>query len=103
MCFYLSLDEEKTMRNYIKEDENDFGREDSAREDSVDEDDNKLVIKEEPESQDEIEDNKNVSTASSCNYNLSQFKSDESRFEDSNVKEEQDDSDEDMPLVGTYF
>jgi hypothetical protein len=98
---YVSIllsDEERKSKSHSKH-ENDAGREDSAREDSVDEDENKLVIKEEPESQDEVEE-KNVSAASSCDYNLSQFKTDESRFEDSTtyVKEE-DDSDEDIPLV----
>nr|XP_015835268.1 PREDICTED: DNA topoisomerase I, mitochondrial isoform X3 [Tribolium castaneum] len=98
-CFLTQADDEreKKSKNHSKH-ENDVGREDSAREDSVDEDDNKLIIKEEPESQDEVDD-KNASAASSCDYNLSQFKSDESRFEDStaDVKQEED-SDEDLPL-----
>lgn len=59
------------------------------------------MIKEEPESQDE---DKNLSTVSSCDYNLSQFRSDESKFDDSttDIKQEEEDSDEDMPLVGIY-
>lgn len=67
-----------------------------------------MIIKEEPEpeSQDE-NDEKNASVASSCNYNLSQFKSDESNFGDSvaMIKDEDygEDSDEDMPLVGFCF
>lgn len=84
---------------------------DSAKEESLDEDDQKLVIKEEPEF------DQNNSTASSCDYNMSQFKEDESRFDGmdeesraydddgdykSDVKDEpmqDDDSDEDKPLV----
>lgn len=58
---------------------------DSAREDSVDEDEHKLVIKEEPMY------DANSSQASSCDYNLSQFK-EESRFDG------MDDEDEEKPM-----
>lgn len=95
----------------------------SAKEDSVDEDDQKLVIKEEPDSQnDEPDTANNLSQASSCDYNLSQFK-DEPPFsadEDSErndpydsesqdgewkpkPKEEPEDSEEDVPLVRAAF
>lgn len=97
----------KIIQNSIKE------------ENSTDDDDDKLVIKDEPLSQDEADD-ANVSAASSCDYNLSHFKKDESQFEMSeeeqddnyddsqiDIKEEplelkqekEEDSDEDIPLV----
>lgn len=76
------------------------------------------MIKDDPCSQDEAEE-QNVSAASSCDYNLSQFKKDESQFdvseeemEQDNSQDEQDEdfkvepkeeeeSDEDVPLVRT--
>lgn len=94
---------------------------DSSKEDSIDEDDQKLVInqddmliKEEPESQ--TENDQNASVASSCDYSLSQFKDevkteleeeeDEADMETEgegeltmDVKKEEEESDEDMPLV----
>lgn len=92
---------------------------DSAKEDSVDEDDQKLVIKEEPESQFDEPETNNLSQASSCDYNLSQFKDeppfsadeDSERNEDSESQEEEkskykqepEDSEEDIPLVGVAF
>lgn len=96
------LGDAENQKDKVKEEKSDI---DSAREDSVDEDDQKLVIKEEPDSQDEIEkDYVNISAASSCDYNLSQFK-DEPDFsaneedEKPQVKDEQYDSEEDVPLV----
>ncbi|XP_056649052.1 DNA topoisomerase I, mitochondrial isoform X2 [Diorhabda sublineata] len=85
---------------------------------STDDDEDKLVIKDDPvSSQDEADDGSQAdySQASSCDYNLSHFKKEESSFsgedgcEDSqdekseNIKNEikeeaEDDSDEDMPL-----
>lgn len=82
-----------------------------------DDDEGRLVIKDEPNSQDEAED-QNVSATSSCDYNLSHFKKDESQFsedeieQDQNSQEDEDedykveekqeeDSDEDIPLVST--
>ncbi|CAG9854389.1 unnamed protein product [Phyllotreta striolata] len=75
---------------------------------STDDDDDKLVIKDEPSSQDEADERNLVdhSTASSCDYNYSQFKNDESAFSGEenqsperkvDIKEEED-SEEDMPL-----
>lgn len=80
---------------------------------SDDDDDEKLVIKDEPlEPQSQDEEEVNVSAASSCDYNLSQFKKDESQFSEGEESQEQDDvknesfeikqeeeSDEDVPLV----
>lgn len=84
-----------------------------------DDDEERLVIKDEPNSQDEAED-QNISAASSCDYNLSQFKKNESHFseeddmeQDQNSQEDEDDdykvepkqeeeSDEDVPLVSIY-
>lgn len=72
-----------------------------------DDDEGRLVIKDEPNSQDEAED-QNVSTASSCDYSMSQFKKDESQFDgrddsqNGNFKmepKEEEESDEDVPLV----
>lgn len=81
------LDVIKTENNY-----------DSAKDDSLDEDEQKLVIKEEEtESHDEEEQKQNISQASSCDYSLSQFK-DEAKQEDTSIREEEE-SDEDMPLV----
>ncbi|KRT78619.1 hypothetical protein AMK59_6886 [Oryctes borbonicus] len=94
--------DEKKEKRYV---------EDSSKEDSVDEDEQKLVIKEEPESQ--IENEQNASTASSCDYNLSQFKDEPKEEEEEeqdietegegeltmDVKKEEDDSDEDLPLA----
>ncbi|KAJ8920577.1 hypothetical protein NQ315_004716 [Exocentrus adspersus] len=90
--------EYKAMQNFLKE------------ENSTDDDEYKLVIKDEPLCRDEP-DEANISAASSCDYNLSQFKKDESQFEMSDeeqdgydsqtrIKDEpkQEDSDEDMPL-----
>lgn len=69
----------------------------------MDEDDHKLVIKEEPESQ--YEEDANVSAASSCDYSLSQFKNEpkleDEEAEEQEEQEEQDDSDEDVPLVSS--
>lgn len=81
-----------------------------------DDDEERLVIKDEPNSQDEAEE-QNVSAASSCDYNLSQFKKEESQFEVSEEEEtehdisqdedfkvepkEEEESDEDVPLVST--
>lgn len=84
------------------------------KDESCSDDDRKLVIKEE---QDEML-NANISqtsTASSCDYSLSQFSKNEPKFEadddvddnedesrDENalqIKQEDEDSDEDMPLV----
>lgn len=92
----------KVIKNSIKE------------ENSTDDDDDKLVIKDEPLSQDEA-DEANVSAASSCEYNLSQFKKEESQFEVSEeeqydtyndsqpIKQEQEEeSDEDIPLVRIF-
>ncbi|XP_025831306.1 DNA topoisomerase I, mitochondrial [Agrilus planipennis] len=73
----------------------------SAKEESVDDDEHKLVIKE------EADDFNNDSTASSCDYSLSQFK-DEPQFTDAEeeaddpqrgVKKEQYDDDDDLPLA----
>ncbi|XP_066147364.1 DNA topoisomerase I, mitochondrial isoform X2 [Euwallacea fornicatus] len=82
-----------------------------------DDDDDKLVIKDEPSSQDEGEGYNNLSQASSCEYNLSQFSKGESTFEnsedDQGYSEAQDESqdedfkppkeeevsEEDMPLA----
>lgn len=94
----------------------------SAKEDSVDEDDHKLVIKEEPESQNDEPYINNLSQASSCDYNLSQFKDeppfsadeDSERNDDSESQDQMDlkpgkfkwepaDSEEDVPLVGFDF
>ncbi|XP_030755185.1 DNA topoisomerase I, mitochondrial [Sitophilus oryzae] len=87
---------------------------------STDDDDDKLVIKDEPYSQDEAEketeNHNNLSQASSCDYNMSQFDKNESCFENSDEekvkkeeesqdedfkppKEEPEDSDEDVPLA----
>lgn len=88
----------------------------------MDEDDQKLVIKEEPDSQMEAPDTmNNLSQASSCDYNLSQFKDeppfsadeDSDRNDDSEsqdqeqekprkMKEEPEDSEEDIPLVSVF-
>lgn len=107
-------DDQKYKQQEIKSDA------DSAKEDSVDEDDPKLVIKEEPESQhDEPDTMNNLSQASSCDYNLSQFKDEppfsadegseknydsESQDQDyekpNKFKPEPEDSEEDIPLVG---
>lgn len=73
-------------------------RYDYGKDDSMDEDEQKLVIKEEGESHDEEElKHQNVSQASSCDYSMSQFK------DEPNMKEEDDDSEEDMPLVNFRF
>uniref|UniRef100_A0A1Y1N6M1 DNA topoisomerase I n=1 Tax=Photinus pyralis TaxID=7054 RepID=A0A1Y1N6M1_PHOPY len=74
---------------------------DSAREDSLDEDEPKLVIKEDSRSQSESE--LNASAASSCDYNLSQFKDEpkeelEEEEEEYQPQESQS-SDEDIPLA----
>lgn len=98
---FCSLSEHKRPKLEVKSDV------ESAKEDSVDEDDHKLVIKEEQDSQNELEE-VNQSAASSCDYNLSQFK-DEPDFEadesksNRQIKEEEEDSDEDMPLVCSRF
>lgn len=68
----------------------------SAKEDSVDEDDQKLVIKEEIDEEDETD--RNVSQASSCDYNLSQFR-DEPKF----AEEGEENSEDDAPLVSGHF
>lgn len=66
------------------------------------------MIKEEPEYQSEPAEDVNKSAASSCDYNLSQFK-DEPNFsvddeeESKPVKEESFDSEEDIPLVSRLF
>ncbi|CAH1104577.1 unnamed protein product [Psylliodes chrysocephalus] len=77
---------------------------------STDDDDDKLVIKDEPSSQDEADEpiQADVSAASSCDYNLSHFKKNESVFSENEESEsqteikvevkEEEDSDEDMPL-----
>lgn len=73
-----------------------------GKDDSMDEDDLKLVIKEEALKDDEEEEEEmNNSQASSCDYNLSQFK-EELKTEPS-FEPEQEDSDEDMPLVRKRF
>lgn len=88
---------EKPIKTEFK-DEPDF--------DSVDEDDQKLVIKEENDIKEEAE--MNVSQASSCDYSMSQFK-DEPKYDDeeeeeyqneshSQIKQEEE-SEEDVPLV----
>ncbi|KAF5287721.1 hypothetical protein FQA39_LY15741 [Lamprigera yunnana] len=70
---------------------------DSAKEDSLDEDEHKLVIKEESGSQSETE--QNISTVSSCDYNLSHFKQ-EPKFEDYDEEDAPPEgSDEDIPLA----
>lgn len=97
---FLCFLEHKKPKPEIKSDP------DSAKEDSVDEDDHKLVIKEEQDSHNEPEGG-NLSQASSCDYNLSQFK-DEPDFEadeetEDGIKQEESDSDEDMPLVSTLL
>lgn len=99
--------------------ENCFAKDENSTDDD---DEERLVIKDDPLSQDEAEE-QNVSAASSCDYNLSQFKKDESQFdaseeemEQDNSQDEQDEdfkvepkeeeeSDEDVPLVRTvtYF
>ncbi|KAK9888579.1 hypothetical protein WA026_000818 [Henosepilachna vigintioctopunctata] len=89
--------------------EQDSAAEDSVNNDSMDEDENKLSIKEEPDSQDEKENiTANLSQASSCDYSMSQFSKTEPAFDDvkvdSNIKEEMDeqDSDEDIPLRSSF-
>lgn len=97
--------------------ENCFAKEENSTDDD---DEERLVIKDEPLSQDEAEE-QNVSAASSCDYNLGQFKKDESQFEVSEEEMEQDvsqdeqdedfkvepkeeeESDEDVPLVRTIL
>lgn len=85
----------------------------------MDDDDHKLVIKEEPESQNDEPDANNLSQASSCDYNLSQFKdeppfsadeeserNDDSDSQDEKkpkYKQEPEDSEEDIPLVGVFL
>lgn len=101
---FVGTDEQK-MKVELKSDA------DSAREDSLDEDDQKLVIKEEPDSINA--EGNNLSQASSCDYNLSQFKDEPPFSEDERMgdeesqdqdysgrfKQEPDESEEDMPLV----
>lgn len=99
---YIHIEEKKEKR-YV---------EDSSKEDSVDEDEQKLIIKEEPEIS-PTDHEQNISAASSCDYSLSQFK-DQLKEEDEeepemdtegegeltmDVKKEEMESDEDMPLV----
>lgn len=112
----MIADDQKYKQQDIKSDA------DSAKEDSVDEDDQKLVIKEEPESQnDEPDVMNNVSQASSCDYNLSQFKdeppfsadedsernydseSQDQDYDKPKYKSEPEDSEEDIPLVSFRF
>ena len=93
---------------------------DSSKEDSVDEDDQKLVIKEVDiknevvENENEHSEDNNVSTASSCDYNLSNFK--DERSEEGNdfpeqdtdyemevdIKKEKESDDDDKPLVRIF-
>ncbi|CAH1183137.1 unnamed protein product [Phaedon cochleariae] len=78
-------------------------------ENSTDDDEDKLVIKDESMSQEEADNDQNVSATSSCDYNLSQFKKDESQFEQSEEEEKSQDpiktepqdeeSEEDVPLA----
>ncbi|KAL3283339.1 hypothetical protein HHI36_006487 [Cryptolaemus montrouzieri] len=96
--------------------EPDSAAEDSVNNESMDEDDNKLSIKEEPDSQDEKDITANLSQASSCDYNLSQFSKSEPAFEDGEEEEEEEreeekpvvkeepeeDSDEDIPLRSSF-
>lgn len=77
-----------------------------------DDDEERLVIKDEPNSQDEAEE-QNVSAASSCDYNIGQFKKDESQFSEEEMDQDgspdgededfkpkvEEESDEDVPLV----
>ncbi|KAK4879023.1 hypothetical protein RN001_007169 [Aquatica leii] len=88
---------EKENSGYKKEKVEVKSEVDSAKEDSLDEDEPKLVIKEEFQSQSENE--QNASTASSCDYSMSQFK-DEPKFEENSCEEEpEENSDEDIPLA----
>ncbi|XP_017775446.1 PREDICTED: DNA topoisomerase I, mitochondrial isoform X2 [Nicrophorus vespilloides] len=98
-------DKEKSYAHPIKEEEEEIIKKEPEyefnREDSVDDDDQKLVIKEENDYQmkeendeDIYEKDPNISAASSCDYNLSQFK-DEPKLEESVGDEE---SEEDIPL-----
>lgn len=111
--------DEQKVKVEIKEEPVSKFSQNFIKEESTDDDDDKLVIKDEPQSQDEADD-ANVSAASSCDYNLSQFKKDESQFEvseeeqDGNYdesqaedkdelyepkQEQEEESDEDVPLV----
>lgn len=80
---------------------------DSGREDSMDDEDPRLVIKEEPDSQSNFEHEANQSAASSCDYNMSQFSRNESDFEGisstkNEMKTEPEESEEDIPLVSIF-
>ncbi|KAH1023973.1 hypothetical protein HUJ05_003543 [Dendroctonus ponderosae] len=112
-------DSDDEFKPKVKEDiyENQVKQEESLNTD--DDDDNKLVIKDEPYSQDESDVPNNMSQGSSCDYNISQFDTNESRFDYSDegergesesqinesqregpmIKEEQEDSEEDIPLA----
>lgn len=79
------------------------------KEESGSDDDKKLVIKEEY-----VRDDPNVSATSSCDYSLSQFSKNEPKFEadddgdesqDENALQikQEDDSEEDTPLVGAFL
>lgn len=71
---------------------------DDGKDDSLDEDEQRLVIREETESHNDDEEQNNISQASSCDYNLSQFR-DEPREDMREEPEEEQDTDEDIPLV----
>ncbi|XP_066261662.1 DNA topoisomerase I, mitochondrial [Euwallacea similis] len=108
--------DEDDLRNKVKEE---IKEEPAPKQEdtfSTDDDEDKLVIKDEPSSQDEGESYNNLSQASSCDYNLSQFSKGESTFENSEDDQgyseaqdesqdedfkpakEEEDSEEDMPL-----
>lgn len=111
---YIFLDDSASIKQEIKEEIKvepiqNFIKDENSTDDD---DEDKLVIKDEPISQDEAEE-ANVSAASSCEYNLSQFKKDESQFSEDESQEdikdesfepkEEDESDEDLPLVSLMF
>ncbi|XP_074030808.1 DNA topoisomerase 1 isoform X2 [Leptinotarsa decemlineata] len=102
-----SLDDSHKIKSDIKEESE--ALDNPTKEESTDDDEYKLVIKDEPGSQDEADDagDVNISAASSCDYNLSQFKKEESQFSEGEDQLEEDvkvepkeepDSDEDIPL-----
>ncbi|XP_050306633.1 DNA topoisomerase I, mitochondrial isoform X2 [Anthonomus grandis grandis] len=90
-CWFLNwIDEAKLkIKEEVKEEED----EPQVKEElsmSTDDDDDKLVIKDEENSQDESDNLcNNVSQASSCDYNMSQFDKNESQFEMSEGEEDQ--------------
>lgn len=125
LYFYITLDDPSKVKEEIKIEikeepvqELHKPMQNCYREDNStdDDDEERLVIKDEPNSQDEAEEPNN-SAASSCDYNLSHFKKDESQFDVSEEEMDQDnsqqddckvepkdeeESDEDVPLVSMF-